>query len=110
MSPSVLHHAPYVLENAHKLKGQKVLIVGDIGLDEYIFGHAKRISPEAPVPVVEVEKEELRLGLAANVAQNVSSLGGTPHLIAVVGQDAAAEQLRSLLKSAGVSPDSLVVI
>lgn len=109
MSPSVLHHAPYVLENAHQLKGHKVLIVGDIGLDEYIWGHAKRISPEAPVPVVEVEKEEMRLGLAANVAQNVSSLGGVPHLISVVGQDSASDQLRSLLKAAGVSPDSLVV-
>lgn len=101
--------APYILQNIHSLQGREVLIVGDIGLDEYVLGQVRRISPEAPVPVVEVEKEEARLGLAANVAQNIASLGGVPRLVSVVGQDGSADQLRKLLAAAGVSPEHLVV-
>lgn len=102
-------YAPYILQHLPDLKGREVLIVGDVGLDEYVLGPVRRISPEAPVPVVEVETEESRLGLAANVAQNVASLGGTARLIAVVGQDGAAGTLRGLLKKAGVGSDHLVV-
>src|ERR1700722_14577182 len=68
----------------------RLIVVGDIGLDEYVLGDVRRISPEAPVPVLEVQTQDARLGLAANVAQNVCSLGGVAHLVAVVGQDAAA--------------------
>lgn len=92
-----------------KLDGREVVIVGDTGIDEYTLGQVRRISPEAPVPVVEVEKEESRLGLAANVAQNVSGLGGVPRLISVIGDDSGAGQLRDLLKSANVPTDLLVV-
>jgi D-glycero-beta-D-manno-heptose-7-phosphate kinase len=102
-------YAPYILQHLDDLKGREVLIVGDVGLDEYVLGPVRRISPEAPVPVVEVETEESRLGLAANVAQNVASLGGTARLIAVVGRDGAADTLRGLLKTAGVAGDHLVV-
>lgn len=102
-------YAPYILQHLSDLKGKEVLIVGDVGLDEYVLGPVRRISPEAPVPIVEVESEESRLGLAANVAQNVASLGGTARLIAVVGRDGAADTLRSLLRSAGVPADHLVV-
>ncbi|RYZ71882.1 MAG: D-glycero-beta-D-manno-heptose-7-phosphate kinase [Proteobacteria bacterium] len=102
-------YAPYILQHLSDLKGREVLIVGDVGLDEYVLGPVRRISPEAPVPVVEVETEESRLGLAANVAQNVASLGGTARLIAVVGRDAAADSLRGLLREAGVVADHLVV-
>lgn len=101
--------APYILQHHGDLRGREVLIVGDVGLDEYVLGPVRRISPEAPVPIVEVESEESRLGLSANVAQNVASLGGRARLIAVVGRDAAAETLRSLLSGAGVSPEHLVV-
>jgi len=101
--------APYILQHHGDLRGREVLIVGDVGLDEYVLGPVRRISPEAPVPIVEVESEESRLGLAANVAQNVASLGGRARLVAVVGRDAAADSLRSLLKKAGVSPEHLVV-
>jgi rfaE bifunctional protein kinase chain/domain len=101
--------APHILEHVADLAGKEVLIVGDIGLDEYVLGQVRRISPEAPVPVVEVDTEEGRLGLAANVAQNVSSLGGVPRLVSVVGHDATADVLRKLLKEAGVSPEHLVV-
>lgn len=92
-----------------KFQNKKILVIGDIGLDEYVNGSVKRISPEAPVPVVEVNKEELRLGLATNVAQNIRSLGGEPLLISIIGKDFAADQLRSLLRDAGVSDAHLVV-
>lgn len=95
-------------KNIAKFKGRKVLIVGDIGLDEYVNGSVKRISPEAPVPVVEVLKEEQRLGLATNVAQNIQTLGGEPILVSVVGADYSADQLRMLLKEAHVSDAYLV--
>lgn len=102
-------YAPHILKHVGDLQGREVLIVGDVGLDEYVLGQVRRISPEAPVPVVEVEREECRLGLSANVAQNVASLGGIPCLVAVVGRDAAAAQLRTLLSEAGVFPANLVV-
>ena len=86
----------------------RLIVVGDIGIDEYVFGDVRRISPEAPVPVLEVRNQDQRLGLAANVAQNVASLGGEACLVAVVGEDAAAEDLRSQLRAAGVSPEYLV--
>lgn len=91
-----------------KLPKGKIIVVGDIGLDEYVLGDVRRISPEAPVPVLEVQSQDSRLGLAANVAQNVSSLGGEAFLVAVVGADAAADELRAKLKAAGVSADYLV--
>lgn len=92
-----------------RLDGREVIIVGDVGVDEYTLGQVRRISPEAPVPVVEVEQEESRLGLAANVAQNVSGLGGVPRLISVVGDDVGATLLRDLLKAASVGVEDLVV-
>lgn len=97
-----------VLNKMDSLKGIKVMIVGDIGLDEYVNGNVKRISPEAPVPVVDVLGEESRLGLATNVAQNISSLGGTPVLISVMGEDDAGLQLEKLLESADVGVKHLV--
>lgn len=106
-------YAPFILEHVNERRndfaGKEVLIVGDIGLDEYTLGQVRRISPEAPVPVVEVDSEESRLGLAANVAQNVASLGGIPRLISVVGRDATAERLGELLRQNGVTPEHLVV-
>lgn len=91
-----------------KFKNKKILVVGDIGLDEYVNGAVKRISPEAPVPVVEVHSEEQRLGLATNVAQNIQSLGGVPVLVSVIGHDYAGDQLKKLLREANVSDQYLV--
>lgn len=90
------------------LKNQKVMIVGDIGLDEYTLGEVKRISPEAPVPVVEVTTEDRRLGLAANVAQNISSLAGVPYLFSVVGDDSTAHVLSELLEKVQIKKDHLI--
>ena len=98
-----------ILEKISAFKNKKILVVGDVGVDEYIMGAVKRISPEAPVPVLEVTEEDKRLGLAANVAQNVSSLGGEPILISVIGSDSGAEILKSLLQSSKVSSQYLIV-
>lgn len=73
------------------------------------MGDVRRISPEAPVPVLEVQSDDQRLGLSANVAQNVASLGGVAQMVAVVGSDTAAEKLREKLSEAGVSPNHLVI-
>ncbi len=80
----------------------RVLIVGDAMLDRYWFGAVERISPEAPVPVVKVDREEVRLGGAANVAVNVKALGAQATLLTVVGEDEPAKQLRELLHKAGI--------
>ena len=81
----------------------RVLIVGDAMLDRYWFGAVDRISPEAPVPVVRVSREEERLGGAANVALNVKTLGAQATLLTVVGDDEPARKLRQLLEQQGVT-------
>ncbi|HEY2907755.1 MAG TPA: PfkB family carbohydrate kinase [Vicinamibacterales bacterium] len=91
-----------------RFAGLSVLVVGDAMLDRFIVGRVTRISPEAPVPVVRFESEHVRLGGAANVANNIASLGGRPLLVAMVGNDAAAARLRELLRTAGIETDGLV--
>ena len=85
------------------LTRSRVVVVGDVMLDRYWFGDAQRLSPEAPVPVVLVTREEHRLGGAANVARNVASLGAQASMLGVVGSDEPGRQLRSLLRDAGVT-------
>jgi rfaE bifunctional protein kinase chain/domain len=80
-----------------KFTNLHVLIVGDVMVDAYVWGRASRLSPEAPVPVVNVDRTENRLGGAANVALNVQALGATPLLCAVVGDDQGGDQLLRLL-------------
>ena len=89
-------------ELLERLKEIKILVVGDVILDRYLHGKVERISPEAPVPVVEVEREEVRLGGAGNVAKNLVSLGVKTYLTGVVGEDRAGEQVEELLKESGV--------
>ncbi len=98
-----------VRDNLGRIEGKKVLIIGDVGLDEYLMGDVRRISPEAPVPVVEIRNCEYRLGLAANVAQNIHSLGGIGLMVGVVGNDTAAKDFGTLLKKYGVSDQNLIV-
>ena len=81
----------------------RVLVVGDVMLDRYWFGAVDRISPEAPVPVLLVDDEEIRAGGAANVAMNVAALGGQASLCTVTGRDSAAGQLKNLMLEAGVN-------
>ncbi len=85
-----------------RLNGARVLVVGDAMLDRYWFGAVERISPEAPVPVVKVNREEERLGGAANVALNVQTLGAQATLLTVVGEDEPARRLKQLLEKEGV--------
>jgi D-beta-D-heptose 7-phosphate kinase/D-beta-D-heptose 1-phosphate adenosyltransferase len=88
--------------------GQRVLVLGDVMLDHFLVGRVSRISPEAPVPVVQFSREEFRLGGAANVAANVAALGGACDLVGVVGDDAAAGTLRDLAQAHGLSAGGLV--
>ncbi len=89
--------------------GRGVLVLGDVMLDEYIWGEVRRISPEAPVPVVEVRRRQFVPGGAANTAANVAALGGRPLLVSVVGQDHAADLLREVLARNGAEPAGLCV-
>jgi D-beta-D-heptose 7-phosphate kinase/D-beta-D-heptose 1-phosphate adenosyltransferase len=84
------------------MRGARVAVLGDVMLDEFLWGKVARISPEAPVPVVEVERQSFHLGGAANVAGNLRALGGSAVLLGVVGKDAAADRLREALDRAGV--------
>ena len=84
-------------------KSPRLLVVGDVMLDRYWFGEVNRISPEAPVPVVRVERREERLGGAANVARNAVTLGAQTGLLGVVGQDEAGDQVQKLLSDLNVS-------
>jgi rfaE bifunctional protein kinase chain/domain len=86
----------------------KVLIVGDLMLDRYITGRVSRISPEAPVPVVEWGSEEDRLGGAANVALNVRALGASPWLCGIIGQDAERRRFLELLPDCGLSEEGII--
>ncbi|NPB06203.1 MAG: D-glycero-beta-D-manno-heptose-7-phosphate kinase [Aquificae bacterium] len=91
-----------VSELLERLKRLKVAVVGDLILDSYLFGKVERISPEAPVPVLEVEREEFRLGGAGNVAKNLSALGVETVLVALAGKDEGGERLKELLERNGV--------
>jgi len=90
-------------------KGKKILVVGDLMLDEYIWGEVERISPEAPVPIVRVKNETWVLGGAANVAHNISSLGGRAVIAGVIGDDSPGRKLSALLQKNGIDARGLVV-
>ena len=100
------------IETNKKILGQgktkRILVVGDVMLDEYVWGKVGRISPEAPVPVVEVIRESFCLGGAANVARNLHPFCAGVEICGIVGNDATAERLIGLLASEGVSSQALV--
>lgn len=97
---------PEVFQSFSKLR---VLIIGDVMVDSYIWGVVERISPEAPVPIVQVTRRDNRLGGAANVALNVQALGATPVLCALVGEDDNGKLLRQLLEEKQLTRDGIVV-
>ena len=90
------------------LARKRLLVVGDSMLDRYWFGDTNRISPEAPVPVVRIVKNEDRLGGAANVALNIAELGASATLMSVIGNDDAGKSLQSLLAAAHIDDLSAV--
>jgi D-beta-D-heptose 7-phosphate kinase/D-beta-D-heptose 1-phosphate adenosyltransferase len=87
----------------------RLLVLGDVVLDEYVWGDVERVSPEAPVPVVHVQHETVVLGGAGNVVRNIVALGGRAAFCSVVGDDAAGRTTAGLLKDLGVDPAGLVV-
>jgi rfaE bifunctional protein kinase chain/domain len=86
----------------------KVLIIGDAMVDSYVWGKVERISPEAPVPIVQVRKKEKRLGGAANVVKNIQALGATPILCTVIGNDIEGNYFVDLLKKRNISQEGIV--
>lgn len=85
-----------------------VLVIGDVMLDTYVWGSVNRISPEAPVPIVAVEKREIRLGGAANVALNLKALGAEPLLCSVIGNDTRGNEFKQLLESENMSTEGIL--
>jgi D-glycero-beta-D-manno-heptose-7-phosphate kinase len=88
--------------NREQFSKTRLLVVGDVMLDRYWFGDTKRISPEAPVPIVQVEKIDERLGGAANVARNVAALGAQTTILGIAGNDEPGKRVIELLKASGV--------
>jgi D-glycero-beta-D-manno-heptose-7-phosphate kinase len=89
-------------------RSSSVMVIGDVMLDEYLWGEVTRISPEAPVPIVEVSSTSLKLGGAANVASNLKSIGAKPCLVTVAGNDANGKRLCALIEEAGMSCSGIV--
>jgi rfaE bifunctional protein kinase chain/domain len=96
---------PEIFDNFNKLK---VLIVGDVMIDAYTWGKVERISPEAPVPVVNVRNREMRLGGAGNVVMNVKSLGAEAIICSVIGKDSFGNDLLKLLQEYGLSTEGII--
>jgi rfaE bifunctional protein kinase chain/domain len=92
----------------NSFRGKRIAVIGDIMLDKYVFGHVSRISPEYPVPVVDVTHEDHRLGGAANVALNTLSLGAETILIGITGADANREILLDLFRNHGLATEGLI--
>lgn len=93
-----------------KFNSINVMIIGDVMMDSYIWGKVDRISPEAPVPIVRINKKENRLGGAANVALNIQSLGAKPFICAVTGNDKEADEFLALLKEQNLSDQGILKI
>ncbi len=93
----------------NRFKSKKVLVLGDIMLDSYLVGNVNRISPEAPVPVVQLNSKQRRLGGAANVAKNLKSLGCQVYLSSVIGNDMEGQKIKDLANSYGMDTHSLIL-
>ena len=98
-----------LIEYIDRFHSANVFVIGDIMLDEYIWGDVSRISPEAPVPVVEIKEETKRLGGAANVVHNIISLGGKSILCGVIGEDNTGRELTEMLKGLGLTTDGILI-
>jgi len=98
------NRAEDILNNCH---GKTIAVIGDVMLDRYFWGHVSRVSPEAPVPVIDVEKESFHLGGAANVACNLKTLGIEPILCGVIGEDRSGKTFKEIAKEYGINPAGL---
>ena len=97
-----------VREILTQLRDREIAVLGDVMLDRYFWGSVSRVSPEAPVPVVDIDDESYHLGGAANVAANIHAIGGKAILFGVVGDDSAGAMLRSIAETEGLDPSGLV--
>jgi rfaE bifunctional protein kinase chain/domain len=106
-----MHNITFIrAEEVFKESNDKVIaVIGDVMLDRYFWGSVTRISPEAPVPVIDVENETTHLGGAANVAQNLKSLGIEPLLCGVLGKDNSGSNFIQIAKQIGINPDGLFI-
>jgi D-beta-D-heptose 7-phosphate kinase/D-beta-D-heptose 1-phosphate adenosyltransferase len=95
-------------ELLNTMRDRKIVVFGDVMLDEFVWGDVTRISPEAPVPVVNVQRESIHLGGAANVLANLISLGARASVTGIVGIDAAGERIRATLRATGAGDDLLI--
>ncbi|HNX37945.1 MAG TPA: D-glycero-beta-D-manno-heptose-7-phosphate kinase [Candidatus Cloacimonadota bacterium] len=89
--------------------GKRILVIGDIMLDHYVWGRIDRISPEAPVPVLQATGEEYRLGGAANVALNLKALGAETLLVGICGNDPVGDKLRESVRQAGITDEHIII-
>jgi rfaE bifunctional protein kinase chain/domain len=98
-----------LLQLLSEFRTKKIAVLGDVGIDRYTQGSVDRISPEAPVPIVFVQNEYLKLGLATNVADNIVALGGSTDVVGVIGKDKDANDLMGLMKEKRLSSGRLIV-
>ena len=98
-----------LIEALDSVKPKKILVVGDLMLDQYIWGNVERISPEGPIPVLHVQKEEFRLGGAANVAVNLKHLDCTPFPIGLIGDDSAGKKLLEIFNSLEIASEGILM-
>src|SRR2546426_8759867 len=106
--PAPLFDLAALRGHVSRFAGRRLVVLGDLMLDRYLWGRVDRISPEAPVPVVEVERESCTLGGAGNVAANLRSLGADPVLVAVVGDDEDGAKVLETLAAHGVATRGVV--
>lgn len=92
-----------------RFRGRKIAVLGDLMIDRYYWGSVRRVSPEAPVPVVEVESESVRFGGAANVANNIQALGGKPVLLGIIGDDHPGSLFTDMLRDQGMEAGGVIV-
>lgn len=96
-------------EIINKFTGTRILVIGDLMLDQYLYGTVTRISPEAPVPIVQIDKEVCELGGAANVINNINNLGGTVEAVGIIGNEDAGRTLLNLLKERNVDTEGIIL-
>src|SRR5580698_1362329 len=102
---TIQHMSTRLIEIMDRLPASRMVLVGDLMMDRYLYGNAERLSPEAPVPVLHYRREELRLGGAGGVAADLAALGAKVDVIGVVGADEAGKSLRQYLRDCGASAD-----
>src|SRR5215211_5681817 len=98
-----------LIELVERMPRSRVVLVGDLMLDRYLYGNAERLSPDAPVPVLHYRREDARLGGAGRVAADLATLGADVRVVSLVGDDDTGRQVRQLLADYGCNTDGLVV-